>query len=40
LKYKSKKKLDRAGSAALDLKNLKLFVEDGEDSDCSDQNKG
>ena len=34
-RYKAKKKLDRTGSAALDLKNLKLFVDDEEDSQSS-----
>ena len=37
LRYRQKKKLDRAGSAGLDLRSLKLFVEHGEASDSSDQ---
>lgn len=37
-RYKAKTKLDRAGSAALDLEKLKLFVDDEENSQSSDQN--
>lgn len=37
LKYKQKKKFERGGSAGLDLRSLKLFVDDGEASDSSDQ---
>lgn len=35
-RYKAKTKLDRAGSAALDLEKLKLFVDDEENSQSSD----
>lgn len=36
LKYKQKKKIERGGSAGLDLRSLKLFVDDAEASDSSD----